>query len=563
MILKIALSVLCAAVVVSASPAPPQAAAPDLESLARSLTEQLAARQFDQITAHFDETMTTAMPSAKLSKFWDGLIGQVGAFQSIAGTRVRPTESHPDYQAVLVTSKFEKATLNLKWVFNPKSRVAGFFVLPVEPDAQTTPDLDSLAKDLTQHLAARQFDPIVTHFDEAMTSAMPSAKLSEFWNGLIGQVGAFQSITGTRQQTVQVYQVVLVTTKFEKATLDVKWVFDSKARVAGFFVVPSQPQVPWAAPDYAKPSAFQERQVTVGTAPWQLPGTLTVPNGAGPFPAVVLVHGSGPNDEDETLGPNKPFKDIAWGLGSKGIAVLRYDKRTHKYAGELKKNLAGMTVKEEVTDDARAAVTLLATQQGVDKNRIYVLGHSLGATLAPRIAEGDDQVAGIIVMAGITRPLGQTVVDQVKYLAALSGPANDATQKQIEAAEKFAHDYESPTLKPDDTLSLMGAPVPGSYALDLRAYDPAATAARLRIPILVLQGEGDYQVTVKDDFAGWKKALANHHNVTMKSYPGLSHLFMPAGNPPSPADYQKADHVSVSAIDDIAAWIEAQHGGSK
>ena len=109
---------------------------------------------------------------------------------------------------------------------------------------------------------------------------------------------------------------------------------------------------------------------------------------------------------------------------------------------------------------------------------------------------------------------------------------------------------------------MMGIPLPGSYVLDLRSYDPAATAARLKIPILVLQAESDYQVT-KKDFEGWEKALAGHRNLTMRSYPGLCHLFMPAGNPPSPADYDKPGHVFGGTINDIANWVDAQQGELK
>jgi uncharacterized protein len=160
-------------------------------------------------------------------------------------------------------------------------------------------------------------------------------------------------------------------------------------------------------------------------------------------------------------------------------------------------------------------------------------------------------------MAGSTRPLGQIVVDQIKYLSSLSGSVGDGAKKQIGAAEKFARDYDSPTLKPGETVSMMGIPVPGSYVLDLRSYDPAATAARLKVPILVLQGLSDYQVT-RADLEGWEKALAGHNNVTTKTYPGLCHLFTPGSDPPSPADYEKPGHVSKSTLEDIANWVVAR-----
>jgi dienelactone hydrolase len=418
-------------------------------------------------------------------------------------------------------------------------------------------DYEALAKDVAQELAARQYDKVEARFDATMASAMPLDKLQSFWDAALAQAGAFKSVTSVASAERQGYHVVTLTCAFEKAPLNLRLAFDKDSKIAGFFLLPVAP--PWTPPDYANPAAFHERTVTVITGTWQLPGTLTEPNGAGPFPAVVLVQGSGPHDEDESIGGNKPFKDLAWGLASRGIVVLRYEKRTHKYAEQYVKDLGNLTVKEEVTDDARAAAALLAQQPEVSKERICVLGHSLGGMLAPRIAEGDSQIAGIIIMAGSTRPFGQIVVDQINYLSTLSGAVGEGAKTQIEAAAKFAQDYNSPTLKPGETVSMLDVKLPAAYVLDLRSYDPAATAARLKIPILVLQGMSDYQVT-KKDLEGWEKALAGHNNVTIKTYPGLCHLFTPGGNPPSPVDYDKPGHVAKGTLDDIASWVDAQHG---
>jgi hypothetical protein len=296
-----------------------------------------------------------------------------------------------------------------------------------------------------------------------------------------------------------------------------------------------------------------------------LPGALTIPNGAGPFPAVVLVAGSGPEDEDETIGPNKPFKDLAWGLAGRNIAVLRYTKRTAQYAKELQANDAGFTVNQETVDDARAAVALLAKRPEIDSSRIFVLGHSLGGMMAPRIAEGDAQVSGLIILAGPTRPFGQVLVDQVRYIEGLQGAITPEAQKQIDAVEQSAREIESSSLAADTRLNVMGSVIPGSYFLDLRAYHPAEVAARLKIPMLILRGERDYQVTAEDT-DGWKKALAGKAGVSFTTYPGLYHLFMPSSSPGTglgtPADYQKSGHVAPPVIDDIATWIAAQKRSS-
>jgi dienelactone hydrolase len=317
----------------------------------------------------------------------------------------------------------------------------------------------------------------------------------------------------------------------------------------------------WTPPDYAKPDNFHEQQVTIGDAPWRLSGTLTLPNGAGPFPAILLVAGSGPEDQDETILTNKPLKDIAWGLASRNIAVLRYNKRTFQYAAEIQAQEAGFTVKEETMDDAHAAVALLSSRPEIAHNSIFLLGHSLGGTLAPRIAQSDAQIAGLIILAGGTRSLERVIVDQIKYLTGLQGQDTPNAQKQIDAAEQLAREVESPDLAGDTKLSVLGTVIPGSYFLDLRGYNPPVVAAQLKIPMLILRGTRDYQVT-EEDFDGWKSTLSRNPKVTFKVYPGLFHLFMPSSTLGSglgtPADYARVGHVTGPVIDDIAAWLKAQ-----
>ena len=186
------------------------------------------------------------------------------------------------------------------------------------------------AKKFVELMAKGDFAGAVARFDATMTTAMPEAKLREAWESLQAQAGPFQKQLRVRATKLAGYEVVLVTCQFEQMVLDTKVVFDAKGRVSGLWFVPSHPAaVANEPPPYARTNAFREKEFTVGRGQWQLPGTLTLPSaGGGPWPAVVLVHGSGPNDRDETVGANKPFRDLAWGLASKGIAVLRYEKRT-------------------------------------------------------------------------------------------------------------------------------------------------------------------------------------------------------------------------------------------
>jgi dienelactone hydrolase len=299
----------------------------------------------------------------------------------------------------------------------------------------------------------------------------------------------------------------------------------------------------WQRPAYVKPDSFRERDVTVGEGQWKLPGTLTVPIGQGPFPAIVLVHGSGPNDRDEAVGGTKVFKDLAEGLASRGVVVLRYEKRTRQYSAAMA-GLASFTVEDEAVEDAVKGAALLRAQPEVNPKRVFVLGHSLGGYLAPRIAEEDGKLAGLIILAGAARPMEDAVVDQAEYLGVSAD--NLKTVKAVAAKIK--------TLEPgdEDSPPIMGAPV--AYWLDLKGYDPAALAKKLALPMLILQGDRDFQVTMKD-FALWKAAVGANKAVTMRSYPALNHLFVAGEGKSTEAEYRKPGHVAPEVIDDIAKFV--------
>ncbi|MBR3018011.1 MAG: alpha/beta fold hydrolase [Clostridia bacterium] len=171
------------------------------------------------------------------------------------------------------------------------------------------------------------------------------------------------------------------------------------------------------------PEGMTEESVQVGDP--ALAGLLTLPAEAeNPLPAVVLVHGSGPNDRDETVGQTKPFRDLAYGLAGQGIAVLRYDKRTYAYgASYTQEDLQTFTVREETIDDAVAAAELLRSDPRVDPERIYLIGHSMGAMLAPRIAqENPGLFAGIILLSGTPKTLADIVLSQNQALVDALSP---------------------------------------------------------------------------------------------------------------------------------------------
>jgi dienelactone hydrolase len=436
-------------------------------------------------------------------------------------------------------------------------------------EAPIETDLQSAARRFVSIWASGDYQGATGTFDETMSKAMPPEKMKEAWESLTARAGKFEEITGTRTEKVEGYDIVYVTCRLELASVDIKVVYDGERRIAGLWFVPTAASVDSGPPPYAERSAFDETEVTVGSGEWKLPGTLSIPTGEGPYPALVLVHGSGPNDRDETIGPNKPFRDIAWGLASRGIAVLRYEKRTKVHGSRIALHENTITVREEVIDDALAAVSLLGGTERIDPARVFLLGHSLGGSLAPRIGAPAARsgattahynanaplISGIIVMAGAARPLEDLLVDQYRYIFSLDGEISEQERAQIDSLEAQAARVKDPALSAATPAERLPLGVNAAYWLDLRDYDPVKTAQTLELPILILQGERDYQVTI-EDFRRWKDALSSSPRVEMKLYPALNHLFMTGEGKSTPAEYDNAGHVDEEVIADIARWIQ-------
>ncbi|MDW7661792.1 MAG: alpha/beta fold hydrolase [Bacillota bacterium] len=429
-------------------------------------------------------------------------------------------------------------------------------------DAETEKVLDEEAAKLTgkaflQDFLTEDFESAYNDYalDEAMKKAFNVEMMASIHEQLIKDYGQFIELSGQKETTSQGFYIISFGASHENQTLAYNVVFNQEGEIGGFnYQVVESLDVFSSTEDPAE----NGKAVTFGSEEFPLEGTLLYPEGEGPFPAVVLVHGSGPNDRDETIMGNKPFRDIAEGLAAKGIAVLRYDKRTYTHGLKYSdpEVAAEVTIYNEVIEDARFAVEFLNEQPNIDSEKLFVVGHSLGANQAPRIAEGQSDIAGIAMLGGNVTPLQDLMVYQYEYLFSLDETADELTKtaQKTQLAEiilgvkMINSDELSLTTDPSLTLG-----IPAKYWMDLRDYNPVDVAKNLDIPMIIMQGGRDYQVP-PSELDLWKDGLGD--TADYRIYDSLNHLFIPGEGKPSPEEYSVPGKVDNQVIEDLAEWIK-------
>ena len=270
---------------------------------------------------------------------------------------------------------------------------------------------------------------------------------------------------------------------------------------------------------------ISEKVIVGKDSEYPLNGLLTLPDDLSkPVPAVVMVHGSGSSNMDEKVMKLTPFKDLAEGLAQHGVASLRYDKRSFSHGRKMMKE-GPITVKEETVDDAIKAVEMLKTDPRIDHDNVYILGHSMGAMLAPRIdAEGGD-VKGLIMMAGSPYRMEDIVIRQLKQATQSNSLMKFIGNLELKIfGKKFDGLYqmseqEAKKKKFSGGVSLyyfqeMGRKTACDYLLENNK------------PVLIMQGGKDFQVLADDDYKEFEKQLSGRENTYFKLYPELNHLFV-------------------------------------
>ncbi len=392
----------------------------------------------------------------------------------------------------------------------------------------------SIETQFVELMSQRKTADAVALFSDEVKAKAPVAVIEQAWTSQTASLGAFKKLGEASRKAMGERELFVRRVEFEKGAVQTFVTVNSRLqKIEGFQIKPAP--LPYLPAPYAVAAAFRSVEVTFGTKGFELPGTVLVPTGKGPFPAVVLVHGSGPNDRDESQGANKPFRDLAEGLASKGVLVFRYDKRTLVHGAKM----TAPTIDTETVDDAVAAVALLRTRADVDGKRVTVVGHSLGAQLGPQIAK-TAKASRLVLLAPPARTPWQILPQQYRYLG-----VPEADVVVLETKLNAVRDGKSEE-------AVMGAPA--AYWRDWASRDGLAVAKTLTVPMLVMHGERDYQV-IEEDAAAWRKGLqkAKHLDIA-----GANHLFITGTGKPGPKEYEVPGHVASEVVNAIAAFVTAK-----
>lgn len=387
-------------------------------------------------------------------------------------------------------------------------------------------------------LVEKNYEKAFSFFDDELKKTIPLETLKDIIPKIESQVGSFKTILEFRTEGKR----IIYYSEFDKINLDIILAINQINKIESFNVAPHK--------EIVKEENGLGNNLNIKSNTIELKGTLVLAKENNQKKIVIFVHGSGPNDRNETTNVNKPFKDIAEGLYKLGISSYRFDKRTYSNPESFTDK---STIDDEVVNDVLNIVDYIKKDKQFEGFEIIVLGHSLGAYLMPRIANNSTSIDRIIMMAGNSRSLDTLVLEQYNYLYALN-PTPELKEEidnfNSKRAILLSKDFNLNT--PKDKLPLE---LSANYWKSLLDYKPLIEVKKIKIPILVLQGERDYQVTMKD-FSNWKKTLKRNKKANFISYPKLNHLFLAGEGDPNPNEYSIKGEVDSKVINDINTFLK-------
>lgn len=415
--------------------------------------------------------------------------------------------------------------------------------------AQKEIDFAYKANEAIYLLKEERYAGLMLRMDPDMKRVLNEEKLMGLWDGLQMQFGDFKEIGKTQIVSKDSLVTTLTPIQFEKQKLGLKLVFNAKAEIMGIWLDAPTPQYRPAA--YIDATRFYEYKKLLPDPLYPAEAVITIPSKGKGFPVVIITGGSGATDKDLGMGPNKIYKDIAWGLAQNGVAVIRYDKRTKEHGAAMYKANKNLTVKEEYIDDLKLAISLVKKYPDLDSTRIYVLGHSEGGYLIPYYESQVKGIAGYVSFAGPYNGLPTLMVEQLQYLKSNDDPKNAALYDDMLRKSLYARDKLSASSPSDSLPTGLNA----TYLIHLQNNGPDKHIAKVQNkPLLFIQGGRDYQVR-PSEMDLWRKALVKNTKASFELYPKLNHLGLEGEDMSLPAEYNIAGNVPEEVILRIARFV--------
>ena len=408
--------------------------------------------------------------------------------------------------------------------------------------------------EIVQLFASKQFDKISKQVDSIYQSSYPSYVLEKDWAELLGTYGQFQHAKPVNYEVSPYYHFIAFKLQFEFLPYIFNISFNSSGKI--IYISFMAAHKIYVAPDYCDVSKFLESKITVVNGMYDLPGILSISNTPGKKPLVIILPVAGPTEKDGSYEENKPYKDLAWGIASKGFAVFRYEKRSNNYGIFLLKDKAAyekFTPREDLLDDLYKIIDSLKTLPEINPEKIFILGHGQGGMLAPLVAKERNEIAGIIMMGANAKRTQEMMIDQYKYLSKVTpekkGEYDTQTKNAIRSMDK--------KLNPLTEHHLMPYDVQATYWIWLNQYPHLDISKKLNKPQFVMHGERDYQANL-ENYELWKRTLEKNKKATVKLYPRLNHLFYPGDAQSTYSEYYLKSNIPENIINDISSWLSNQ-----
>ena len=502
--------------------------------------EQALNMESDSIKSQFGETQMKAA--------YDNFMNNYGNIKKILNIS---QSEEGGMEVFTFYTEYEKGYLNIFVVLDDKNEVVQFVAQPASAPVKNDTEInfENISDEYFNAFFNENYEKATSFQDEIMDKNFGKSVMKQTFDSLVNQFGKVIKVLDREKTEQGEYIIFKYYTEFEKGYLYINVVLNNGGKISGFrYTVASSPDNEEKLPDYVDRSTFKESDITLEASPFKVNGKLTIPNNKESFPLVIMIAGSGPNDMNETIGPNAPFKDIALGLASKGIASIRFNKTTYQEPQLYLKE--GNNLKNEYFLTAKVAYKFAKNVENADK--IILLGHSEGGYLIPEIYGLTGDVDGLILLAANARKLAEVVLTQNEYIYKNT---NSITEEQMNGIKEF---YDKLINHELPATTSLGNNITAEYFYELDEYLPIPLLENVDIPVSISQGTEDFQVSIELDYGLFKKELDEKKNFSFKEYEDLSHIFNYAepGKYHSVNDYYKQEFVSEEVIDYLSAWIK-------